>query len=280
MANRWEASMIWRMLFRSVVSNAWSFARLRAGKSSPARIAMMAMTTKSSIRVKAMVLRAGDQVVGIMDVENIVIASALSTAGKILLQGSGCADAHVRQEWQAPTIFQQRGEFQSGLDQPFSVACVGDDFAMKINDDGAAIVNVLRVASRAVHADHISLVLNGAGLEQPHPMMNPTRLPVGNHREQVRLMRGSRLAKDFREPQVVADERGNRPVAPGEHDRVLARAVVRGFAAKRERPHLRVKCQQLAGRGKYQRLVSRPAIASAHGGACDEADAKLPGRAR
>ena len=39
LANRWEASMIWRMLLRSEVSRAWSLARVNAGKRSPARMA-------------------------------------------------------------------------------------------------------------------------------------------------------------------------------------------------------------------------------------------------
>jgi hypothetical protein len=39
-------------LFRQAVDRPFSFARARAGNSSPANIAMMAMTTSNSIKVK------------------------------------------------------------------------------------------------------------------------------------------------------------------------------------------------------------------------------------
>jgi hypothetical protein len=47
------ASMICRVLFKSLVFCALSFALDRAGNSSDARIAMMAMTTSNSMSVKA-----------------------------------------------------------------------------------------------------------------------------------------------------------------------------------------------------------------------------------
>ena len=58
--------MTCRMLFKSVMSKAWSFARLKAGNNSPARMAMIAMTTNSSIKVKAMALRASKRLLGFM----------------------------------------------------------------------------------------------------------------------------------------------------------------------------------------------------------------------
>src|SRR5579871_4450192 len=47
------ARPIWRQLFMQTVRFDFSLALARAGKSIAARIAMMAMTTRSSIRVKA-----------------------------------------------------------------------------------------------------------------------------------------------------------------------------------------------------------------------------------
>ena len=47
------ASAIWWLLLIHVVRLAWSLARLNAGNNSAAKIAMMAMTTSSSTRVKA-----------------------------------------------------------------------------------------------------------------------------------------------------------------------------------------------------------------------------------
>src|SRR5437899_6318462 len=46
---------IWRLLLRHWICLAFDFARASAGRSRPARIAMMAMTTSSSMRVKAVV---------------------------------------------------------------------------------------------------------------------------------------------------------------------------------------------------------------------------------
>src|SRR6266542_460354 len=54
------------MLLRSATSRAWSLARVRAGNSRPARMPMMAMTTNSSIKVKATALRVRDPSPGIM----------------------------------------------------------------------------------------------------------------------------------------------------------------------------------------------------------------------
>jgi hypothetical protein len=48
---------IWRMLEVHLICFAFSFALDNAGNNMPARIAMMAMTTNSSIRVKAEWLR-------------------------------------------------------------------------------------------------------------------------------------------------------------------------------------------------------------------------------
>src|SRR5262245_26415404 len=47
---------IWRRLFLQLTERAASLARLRTGNSSAARIAMMAMTTSSSIKVNAILL--------------------------------------------------------------------------------------------------------------------------------------------------------------------------------------------------------------------------------
>src|SRR5213082_2846713 len=48
----WVAMMNWWMLLRQEARRARSFALLKAGSSSAASMAMMAMTTRSSIRVK------------------------------------------------------------------------------------------------------------------------------------------------------------------------------------------------------------------------------------
>src|SRR2546430_416102 len=48
----WVAMMNWWMLLRQEARRARSFALLNAGNSSAARMAMMAMTTRSSMRVK------------------------------------------------------------------------------------------------------------------------------------------------------------------------------------------------------------------------------------
>src|SRR5882724_2986316 len=47
------ASASWRLLLTQAVRLAFSFALAKAGNNNPARIAMMAMTTRSSIKVKA-----------------------------------------------------------------------------------------------------------------------------------------------------------------------------------------------------------------------------------
>src|SRR5437867_217297 len=47
------ASASWRLLLTQAVRLAFSFALAKAGNNNPARIAMMAMTTRSSIKVNA-----------------------------------------------------------------------------------------------------------------------------------------------------------------------------------------------------------------------------------
>src|SRR6266542_3614899 len=83
--------MICRILLRSVVSKAWSFARLKAGKSNPARMAMMAMTTNNSIKVKAIVLRARGRCLGFIKREDREAESRLSTARQRRYRGGEVA---------------------------------------------------------------------------------------------------------------------------------------------------------------------------------------------
>ena len=49
--------LIWRRLFKQVIRLALSLAALKTGSSNAARIAMMAMTTSNSIKVKPDALR-------------------------------------------------------------------------------------------------------------------------------------------------------------------------------------------------------------------------------
>ncbi len=151
---------------------------------------------------------------------------------------------------------------------------------MLIHDDRAAGVTKLRVAAHSIHADHISLIFNGARLEQADPVMNPLNRPVGDDREEVRLMRRCGLAEDFGKAQVVTHKRRDRPIEPTKNNCPFARCVAGGLAAKGEWAHLRVIGQQLALRRENQRLVPCAPVASAHGCACDQANAELLGRAR
>src|SRR5438552_3748453 len=120
----WEASMICRMLLRSVVSRTWSLARVNAGNSSPARMAMIAMTTNSSIKVKAMAIRVAERLLGFMINKHIGAGlyvndasggTNCSGAGGWVAAGSGavrptrrvvniqaCADMLVYHETQEP----------------------------------------------------------------------------------------------------------------------------------------------------------------------------------
>src|SRR5438045_1348762 len=74
--------MIWRMLLRSVVSRTWSLARVNAGKRSAARMAIIAMTTNSSIKVKAMAIRASMLLLGFMINKHIGASRYVNVAGR------------------------------------------------------------------------------------------------------------------------------------------------------------------------------------------------------
>jgi hypothetical protein len=59
-----DAKRICFMLFRSFESSARSFALLKAGSNMLARMAMIAMTTRSSMRVKAEIRNTAARVLG------------------------------------------------------------------------------------------------------------------------------------------------------------------------------------------------------------------------
>src|ERR1041385_516898 len=93
--------------------------------------------------------------------------------------------AHVRQERQSRPVFLQYVQIQAAVDATFALSRVGEDLPVRINDHGSSVVIEVRVAPDAVNTDDASLVLDGASLQKPHPMMDPLYRPVGNHGEQV-----------------------------------------------------------------------------------------------
>ena len=99
--------------------------------------------------------------------------------------GTRARASQVRQEGQSPPVFQQRAEVECGADTALTIACVRENFAVEINDDGAPGIDVLRIAPDAVDTHNVGLVLDGARLQQAHPVMNSVHRPVGNDREQM-----------------------------------------------------------------------------------------------
>src|SRR5437773_4754303 len=70
------------------------------------------------------------------------------------------------------SIFLKRIHFQTSADATLSIRGVGQNLAVVIHNHRTSSVNVLRIAPDAVDADNVRLILDGARLQQPHPMMN------------------------------------------------------------------------------------------------------------
>src|SRR5437667_9755238 len=96
---------------------------------------------------------------------------------------------HVRQERQAAAILEQRRQIRFLAEATLAVASVGEYLTVWINNDRASIIVELWIASDAVYSHDVGLVLNRARLQQPLPMMDASRLPVGDDHEELRLMR-------------------------------------------------------------------------------------------
>src|SRR5437868_5130733 len=119
------------------------------------------------------------------------------------------------------------------------------------------------VFSDAVNSDNISLVFNRSGLQQRHPMTDPLLGKIRNDNEKLGPMSGRCLSENFRESQIITNERGSRAVIPCEDNRTLPRDIVFRLSSRREWPHLGIEGDQFAGWREDERLVSSAAIASA-----------------
>src|SRR5437588_6015432 len=83
---------------------------------------------------------------------------------------------------------------------------------------------------------------------------------VRDDHKQFRPMCRHGLAENLRKPQIIANERRDGAIVPAKGSRALAGEVMRGLTARRERPHLGLECEQLAGWREYQRIVTRAPI--------------------
>src|SRR6266576_460765 len=136
-------------------------------------------------------------------------------------------------------------------------------------------VGIIRIVADAIHTDDAGLILNRPRLQQPNPVLNPLLRPVCDHDKKFGPVRRRGLAKDFREAQVVTNERRDGAIAPAKNRRPLSRCVMLSLSTRREWLHLGVEGDQFSGGRKHQRFVACLAIASAHGGAGQKEDARF-----
>lgn len=106
------------------------------------------------------------------------------------------------------------GKFDFDSQLSFGVLEQADRVSVVVDDGGIAVVlQLVPVCADDVEACNIALILYGSGGEQAVPMVGSFFGPVGNHEEQViRIFRV--IPRPFREPQIVADEGSDCPVAP------------------------------------------------------------------
>src|SRR5260221_14783506 len=123
-----------------------------------------------------------------------------------LRSGRGGGRPHIVQERQALPVFSQRRQIQPRADDAFFLAGLGEDVALRVNEQRASGVEVEWIASDAVDADDVGLVLYRARLEEPNPMVDALVRPACDDDEQLRAVRRGCFAKEFGEAQVVADE--------------------------------------------------------------------------
>src|SRR5262245_60856534 len=86
-------------------------------------------------------------------------------------------------------------------------------------------------------------------------MLLPFGWPIRDHCEQLRAAL-SRQTKNFRKTQIVADERRNYTIMPGERHNLSAANIMFRFAPEAERINLAVAREKLAVRPESDRLVS------------------------
>src|SRR6266704_1529145 len=75
-------------------------------------------------------------------------------------QSGSVTTLQVRQERQATPVFQQRSQVQAGLDAALPITGIRDHLTVRINDHGASVVNVLRIAPNTIDTHNVRLVLN------------------------------------------------------------------------------------------------------------------------
>ena len=94
----------------------------------------------------------------------------------------------------------------SGAEDALLFAGVGDDVAVRADDDAAAVVGEVGIGAAAVHADDEGEVLDGAGLQEREPVVVAFDRPARDDDEEFRAeLHGG--AEVLGETQVVADER-------------------------------------------------------------------------
>src|SRR5262245_35550283 len=121
-------------------------------------------------------------------------------------------------------------------------------------------VAVIGILPNPIHADNKGLVLNRARLQQSNPMGYSLFRPVRNHDKKFGLVCRRTVAEQFREAQVVANERRNAAFTAAEGHWVLTSHIMLRFATRGKGPHFGIKRQKLPIRGKYQGLVACLAI--------------------
>ena len=171
-------------------------------------------------------------------------------------------DIFQRREIPAPGADGDRIDFSR--DEFFRSTGVDEDGSMRVNDHRAARIDKLRIGPGAINADDISKILDGARLEQRHPMLFAFVRPTRDDHEHFRAVAHSG-AKDFRKTKVVADERDDFDAVPVEAFDGFAAGIVVQFATKAEGMNLGVANDFLSFWRNGQRFIqSTPIKASAY----------------
>src|SRR3954471_17668163 len=110
-------------------------------------------------------------------------------------------------------------------------------------------------------------------------MVNARHWPIGDHGNQICSFAHGR-PKEFRKTKVVTDEWRQNKAAPRAHDHLLARLVILGFTAGRERLKFAIAEEQLGLWREDDRLVAAPASVGRADDSAHDKDIEVPGGAR